>query len=44
MQVHGGDKLKRKVDSLKNEVAGLEAAVQAASQEYDRVKQRNLQV
>ena len=45
IQVFGGDKAKsRKTDNLKNEVAGLEAAVQAASQEYDRVKLRNTQV
>ncbi|DBB03247.1 TPA: hypothetical protein ACH3X3_010644 [Trebouxia sp. C0006] len=43
-KVFGGDKAKsRKTDNLKNEVAGLEAAVQAASQEYDRVKLRNTQ-
>ncbi|KAL3145148.1 hypothetical protein ABBQ38_001750 [Trebouxia sp. C0009 RCD-2024] len=40
----GVDKAKgRKADNLRNEVAGLEAAVQAASQEYDRVKSRNTQ-
>ncbi len=45
IQVFGGDKAKlRKTDNLKNEVAGLEAAVQAAGQEYDRVKLRNTQV
>lgn len=45
MQTAGGDKGKgRKAEGLKNEVAGLEAAVQAASQEYDRVKLRNTQV
>ncbi len=45
VQVFGGDKAKlRKTDNLKNEVAGLEAAVQAAAQEYDRVKLRNTQV
>lgn len=46
MQTLGGaDKAKgRKADNLRNEVAGLEAAVQAASQEYDRVKSRNTQV
>lgn len=43
-KVFGGDKAKlRKTDNLKNEVAGLEAAVQAAGQEYDRVKLRNTQ-
>lgn len=43
-KVFGGDKAKlRKTDNLKNEVAGLELAVQAASQEYDRVKTRNTQ-
>lgn len=45
VQTLGGDKGKgRKAEGLKNEVAGLEAAVQAASQEYDRVKLRNTQV
>lgn len=46
MQTLGGaDKSReRKADSLRNEVAGLEAAAQAASQEYDRVKSRNTQV
>lgn len=46
VQTPGGvDKAKgRKADNLRNEVAGLEAAVQAASQEYDRVKSRNTQV
>lgn len=40
-----GDKARgRKLENLKNEVASLEAAVQAASQEYGRVKQRNIQV
>lgn len=46
VQTLGGvDKAKgRKADNLRNEVAGLEGAVQAASQEYDRVKSRNTQV
>lgn len=45
LQTLGGDKGKgRKAEGLKNEVAGLEAAVQAASQEYERVKLRNTQV
>ena len=45
VQTSGGDKGKgRKAEGLKNEVAGLEAAVQAASQEYGRVKLRNTQV
>lgn len=45
VQTLGVDKSKgRKAEGLRNEVAGLEAAVQAASQEYDRVKLRNTQV
>ncbi|KAL4447991.1 hypothetical protein ABPG75_005210 [Micractinium tetrahymenae] len=40
----GGDAAKaRKVAALQNEVAALEAALEAAQQEYDRVKGRNLQ-
>ena len=44
LQTQAADKAKRKTESLRNEVASLEAAVQAASQEYNRVKQRNSQV
>lgn len=41
----GGDAAKqRKVAALQNEVAGLEAALEAARREYERVKARNLQV
>lgn len=44
LQLPGDKARSRKLENLKNEVASLEAAVQAASQEYGRVKQRNLQV
>lgn len=44
LQLPGEKARGRKLENLKNEVASLEAAVQAASQEYTRVKQRNLQV
>ncbi len=41
----GGDAAKaRKVAQMRNDVAALEAALQAAQQEYERVKARNLQV
>lgn len=41
----GGDAAKqRKAAQLENEVAQLEAALEAAQQEYERVKGRNLQV
>lgn len=41
----GGDAAKqRKVAALQNEVSGLEAALEAARREYERVKARNLQV
>lgn len=42
-RTQAADKAKRKTESLRNEVASLEAAVQAASQEYNRVKRRNSQ-
>lgn len=41
----GGDAAKqRKVAALQHEVAGLEAALDAAKREYERVKARNEQV
>jgi len=41
----GGDAAKaRKMAVLQNDVAALDAALAAAQQEYERVKQRNLQV
>lgn len=41
----GGDKGKtRKATALAGDVAALEAALEAARAEYDRVLQRNLQV
>lgn len=41
----GGDAAKqRKLAALQNEVSALEAALEAARREYDRVKARNLQV
>lgn len=41
----GGDAAKqRKVAALQNEVSALEAALEAARREYERVKARNLQV
>lgn len=41
----GGDAAKaRKVAALQNDVAALEAALEAAKQEYGRVTERNLQV
>lgn len=44
-QVFGGDKSKtRRVASLQSDVAALEAALESAHAEYDRVLERNLQV
>lgn len=43
-QVFGGDKSKtRRVASLQSDVAALEAALESARAEYDRVLERNLQ-
>lgn len=44
-QVFGGDKGKtRRVANLQSDVAALEAAIEAARAEYDRVIERNLKV
>lgn len=44
-QVFGGDKGKtRKVSNLQSDVAALEAALEAARAEYDRVLERNIEV
>lgn len=44
-QVFGGDKGKtRRVANLQSDVAALEAAIEAARAEYDRVLDRNLKV
>ena len=44
-QVFGGDKGKtRRVANLQSDVAALEAAIEAARAEYDRVLERNPKV
>lgn len=45
LQVFGGDKGKtRRVHNLQSDVAALEAALEAAQAEYDKVMDRNLKV
>ena len=45
LQVFGGDKGKtRRVHNLQADVAALEAALEAAQAEYDKVMDRNLKV
>lgn len=43
-QVLGGGTKARKLQQLQNDVAALEAALVAAEAEYDKVKQRNMEV
>ncbi len=45
MQVFGGDKGKtRRVANLQSDVAALEAAIDSARAEYDKVLDRNMKV